>query len=253
MRQIKVIFLAADNQDPQWQSSFASVFGDKHDWSRYDPSKPAGPQFATVEVVVDTGGQNMTPALVAAAKKCKLWHILTVGYDRFDMGTMRKAGIPVTTVPGSTTSPGLANCAIMFMLQIVTKYNEAQKTLKAVQMYTPMGDELEGKILGLLGFGASARALAPLAKAFGMRLMIIEPGPVEQGLLEEYKPVFVGKPDAMDKVIAEADFVSLHLPLNPETQGIMDARRIGNETHSKLHQYRSRRSGRSGGIVQGLA
>jgi len=227
MRRVKVIFLSHEGQDEQWQNSVAEIFGDAHAWSLYDRSKPIEPQFADVEVVVDIGGANMTPELVAAATACKLWHILTVGYETFDMDTMRKAGIPVSNVPGSTSAPGLANCAVMFMLLIVTKYHEAQKTLKAVQMYVPMGDELDGKILGIIGFGASGRALARLAKVFGMEFMIIEPMAIEREVLDEYKPLFVGRPDEMDKVIAEADFVSLHLPLNSATWGIMNARRIG--------------------------
>ena len=227
MRRVKVIYLVREGRDPRWRQSFVEVFGDKHDSSIYNQSRPIEPQFADVEVVVDQGGASMTPALVAAAKKCKLWQIPTVGYDHFDMETMREAGIPVANVPGSTSAPGLAQCAMMFMIQIVTRYNEAQKTLKAARMYLPMGDELDGKRLGLIGFGASGQALARLAKAFGMKIMIIEPMEIEQKALREYEPVFVGKPDQMDKVIAEADFVSLHLPQTAETRGVIDARRIG--------------------------
>ncbi len=227
MRRVKVIYLFREGADPRWRQCFVDVFADRHDLRIYDRSGSVESQFAEVEVVVDHGGAGMTPALVAASKKCRLWQVLSVGYDLFDMDTMRKAGIPVAHVPGSTSAPGLAQGALMFMLQIVTRYNEAQKTLNAVQMYTPMGEDLHGKTLGLIGFGASARALAQLAKAFGMKFMIIEPRPIEQEAIREYAPVFVGKPDQMDEVIAEADFVSLHLPLTDETRGVMDARRIG--------------------------
>ena len=227
MGRMKIIYLPQEGQCRQWQDSFIEVFGDRHDWRIYDRAKPVGPQFADVEMVVDMGGASMTPQLVAASKKCKLWQILSVGYDQFDMDAVRKANIPVANVPGSTSALGLANGAMMFMLQIALKYNEAQKTLKAGQLYRPMGDNLDGKILGLIGFGASGRALARLAKVFGMNLMIIEPMMIDQAVLDTFEPVFVGKPDEMDKVIAEADFVSLHLPLNDQTRGVLDARRIG--------------------------
>ena len=227
MRRVKVIYLPLEDQDIIWRDSFVEVFGDRHDTTIYDGTKPIEPQFADVEVVVDMGGKGMTPEGVAASKKCKLWHVLTVGYDHVDLDITRRAGIPVSNVPGSTSAPGLANGAVMFMLQIVTKYNETQVSLKARRMYVPMGDELEGRILGLIGFGASSRELARRAKAFGMQFMIIEPLEIEEAALREYEPVFVGQPDEMDKVIAEADFVSLHLPLTADTRGIVDARRIG--------------------------
>ncbi|MAE65215.1 MAG: hypothetical protein CMJ18_13170 [Phycisphaeraceae bacterium] len=227
MRQVKVAYLVAEGQDERWRDNVVEVFGDRHDISVFDPGQPAEAQLGDAEVVVDVGGACMTPELVAAAKQCRLWHILTVGYDLFDMDTMRQAGIAVSNVPGSTSAPSLANCAIMFMIQISVKYHEAQKQLRAGGLYQPMGAELEGRTLGMIGFGASARELAHRALAFGMKFMIIEPMPIEQALLDRYRPSFVGTPDDMDKVIAEADFVSLHLPLSPATRGIIDARRIG--------------------------
>lgn len=226
MRRVKVIYLKMQGSDEQWKNSFVEVFDGRHDWSIYDPDQPMEPQFADVEVVVDLGGACMTPEMVAAAPRCMLWHILTVGYDIFDMETMRRAGIAVSNVPGSTSAPGLANGAIMFMIQMLIQYNAGQEVLKAGKLYDPMGDELDGKVLGMIGFGASGRALARVAKAFGMRFMIIEPMAIAPEVLDAYQPLFVGPPDAMDKVISEADFISLHLPLNAETKGIIDARRI---------------------------
>ncbi len=226
MRKLKVVYLEQSGADDRWKSSFVDVFGDRHDWSIFDRTQPAEAQVAEADVVVDMGGASMTPELVAASPRCKLWQILTVGYDLFDMDTMCRAGVPVANVPGSTSAPGLANGAIMFMIQILVRYNAAQATLGSGKLYDPMGDELEGKILGMIGFGASGRALAQAARVFGMRFMIIEPQTLDPEVLDLYEPLFIGPPDAMDKVISEADFVSLHLPLNDATRGIIDARRI---------------------------
>ena len=226
VRRVKVIYLELQGSDDRWKKSFIEVFGDKHDWSIYDLTQPTAPQFADAEVVIDMGGVGMTPVLVAASTQCTLWHILAVGYDIFDMSTMRQAGIAVANVPGSTSAEGLANGAIMFMLQILIKYNAAQETLRSGKLYTPMGEELDGKILGMIGFGASGQALAKVAKVFGMQFMIVEPMTLDQATLDTYTPNFVGGADAMDKVIGAADFVSLHLPLNDDTRGIIDARRI---------------------------
>ena len=226
MKRIKVIYLEQKGADERWKRSFIDVFGKRHDWAIYDPAKETESQFSDVEMVIDMGGASATPELVAAARRCRLWHILAVGYDLFDMEMMRQAGIPVANVPGSTSAPGLANGAMMFMLQIVMKYKEAQKILGTGKLYTPMGEELGGKVLGMIGFGASGRALAHVAKPFGMTFMIAEPVALDQETLDTYQPRFVGGPGEVGKIISEADFVSLHLPLNDDTRGFIDARRI---------------------------
>ena len=115
---------------------------------------------------------------------------------------------------------------MMFMLMIVHRYKEAQNILAKKDLYSPMGDEVEGKILGLIGFGASARALARMAKPFGLRFMIVARREIESVALEELRPEFVGTPTELDTIFSEADFVSLHLPLTSATQGIVTAEKI---------------------------
>ena len=56
--------------------------------------------------------------------------------------------------------------------------------------------------------------------------MIIDPLPIDQSLLDEVQPLFVGTPDAIDYVVSETDFISLHLPVTPQTERLIDARRI---------------------------
>jgi len=90
-----------------------------------------------------------------------------------------------------------------------------------------MGMELEGKILGIIGFGASGQELARRARSFGMRIQAVDVRPIELAILAELQPEFLGTPADMDRVIQESDFISLHLHLTPETHHIMDARRIG--------------------------
>jgi phosphoglycerate dehydrogenase-like enzyme len=89
-----------------------------------------------------------------------------------------------------------------------------------------MGSELEGKSLGMVGFGASGRALARLARAARMRLScidIVAPSAQDQ---HEFGLEFAGTSQDIDSLIAGSDYVSLHVPLTNETRRLMDARRL---------------------------
>ena len=198
MKRLNVIYLQQKGSDPLWNEVITSMVGEHHDVHVYDPAQPAGEQFQGMDAVVDMGGASACQELVDAATGAKLWQIVTVGYDFFDLDMLRRAGIPVCHCPGSTSAAGLAEAAVMFMLMIVHHYNEAQETLGRGQLYLPMGDEVEDKVLGLIGFGASAKALANFAKPLGMRLMIVEPREIEPELLAEFQPEYVGTPAAMD-------------------------------------------------------
>ena len=82
-------------------------------------------------------------------------------------------------------------------------------------------------MLGLVGFGASAQALAVRARAFDMRVFAVDIREIEPEVVERTGPEFLGTPEDLDYVIGECDFLSLHLHLNESTRHTIDARRIG--------------------------
>lgn len=227
MERLKVVYLKEEGADALWEEVITSKITDHHDVCVYNVQELADVPFDQFDAVIDMGGSSPTQKLVDALKNAKLWQIVSVGYDLLDMEMLRRAGIPVCHCPGRTSSVGLAEVAVLFILMIVHRYNEAQDVLAHGELYHPMGSEVEGRVLGLIGFGASGQELARLAKPLGVRYMIIEPQEIDRSLLAEYDPEFVGKPDEMDHVFSNADLISLHLPLFPETQGIVDAAKIG--------------------------
>jgi len=228
MRRVRVILVNHPQAAPEWGRDVIAAIGDRHNLSVYEEAKPLEAQFAEVEVVVDLAGRtDARYRMMDAAQKVKLWQLVSVGYDHIDLDYARQKRIAVSNCPGTTSAPALAETAIMLMLMLVRKYKECQEMLHQGRLYLPMGSELGGRILGIIGFGASGQALARLAKAFGMRIMIVEPQPIDPTLLAEIEPIFVGKPDKVDTLLTQSDFISMHVPLTPETRGMIDARRIG--------------------------
>lgn len=227
MNRANVIYIPKLGENSFWDDTILSAIRKRHDVHVLDRDQPIEPQFAGREVVVEMGAEPVPREWVEAARGAKLWQLMSVGYDYFDVGQVKEVGIPVCNCPGSTSSPGMAEMALMFMYMFTKRYNEAQEVLHAGKAFNPMGEELEGRLLGLVGFGASGRATARLAKAVGLRLAIAEPREIEPEALDTFQPEFVVKPDAMERIFAEADIVSLHLPLSPETRGTINAGLIG--------------------------
>jgi phosphoglycerate dehydrogenase-like enzyme len=89
-----------------------------------------------------------------------------------------------------------------------------------------LNDELGGKILLLVGFGASARELAPRARALGLRVFAVDQAEPDAGVLERLGVERFGDPGILDELLADADFVSLHVPLTKETRALIDRRRL---------------------------
>src|SRR5262249_41633299 len=153
------------------------------------------------------GGNRGTRAMADASQAVKLWQILGTGFDHFDLSYWRSKRIPVANCPGQFSAIPLAECALMYILMLARRWDETQKSLRTGILYTPMGLELDGQQLGLIGFGASARELAKRARVFGMRISAIDVRDIPAEEKQLYGLEFVGKPADMDSVIAESDFV----------------------------------------------
>jgi phosphoglycerate dehydrogenase-like enzyme len=185
-----------------------------------------GKQLRGADVIIDYGGHNGTREMADAGASIKLWQIISVGYENFDVEYWRDKSIPLANCPGQTSANALAECAFMFMLMLARRWKETQANMAEGIFSLPMGTELEGKSLAVLGFGASGRALARRASAFRMRVSAIEARPVSEEEKSQFGLEFAGTPDHIDRVVSQSDYISLHLPLTQETRRIIDARRL---------------------------
>jgi phosphoglycerate dehydrogenase-like enzyme len=209
-----------------WLAEVEKALGSQHELQIYDKSESLNLQIGDVDVVIDQGGGNSTHEMADLARGVRLWQILGTGFDQFDLAYWKKKGIPVANTPGQFSSTALAECALMFMLMLAHRWHQGQIDLHRGAFYGTVGEELEGRKLLLLGFGASARALARKACAFGMETSAIEIREVSKAEQCEFGLEYVGKPSDMDRLLSQCDYLSLHLQLNDKTRGIIDGRRL---------------------------
>ena len=226
MNRLKVIFLPEPHLfEPDGREVVERV-GIRHDISVFEEAESLIPQFAGVEAVIDFGGSIGTREMMDAATDARLWQILGTGFDHFDLDYIRSKGIPVSNCPGQFSAVALAETALMFMLMLCHEYRQAAANFEAGTMYQPTVRELRGKTLGILGFGASGQQLARRSKPFGMRIMAVDVRTIEPEIIEDIRPDFIGNAEDIDKVVAESDIVSMHMPLNEETRHVIDYRRL---------------------------
>ena len=193
----------------------------------FDRSKDALSQLKGREVIVDLGG-NIQPELVdvAAEAGIKYVQVQTNGLDHVEVERIIEKGMILAHCPGHLSSVSLAEGAMMFILMLAHDYGNATNQFYAGTVFSANGLEVEGRTLTIVGFGASGQQLARRAKAFGMKINAIDVRPIEQEILDEIQPDFLGGSQDLDAAIEDCDFLSVHLHLTEDTKHIIDRPRI---------------------------
>lgn len=228
-KSLNVLFLphpAGERLFEPWGRDVVELVGARHELRVLDREKPLAGQFEDVDVVVDHGGAAGTREMADAAGGVRLWQILGTGFDHFDLDYWREKGIPVANCPGTLTAAALADLAMMFVLMLARRYVEASVNLRDGLFYEPVGSELRGLRLCVVGFGASGRELATRARAFGMMVSAIDIRPFGEGEIGAYGLESAVGPEHLDEQLRLADVVSLHLHLDATTRHLIDARRL---------------------------
>jgi glyoxylate reductase len=165
-------------------------------------------------------------ALLARAPRLRAISSVSVGVDHIDLAAATERAIPVGHTPGVLTET-TADLAFALLLATARRVVEADRLVRAGgwRTWEPdllLGRDVHGATLGILGLGAIGRAVARRALGFGMRVLAWSRTRRPLGDLEGA----VARSD-LPELLAAADFVSLHVPLVPETRGLLDARALG--------------------------
>jgi phosphoglycerate dehydrogenase-like enzyme len=173
-----------------------------------------------------SGQVAVSGEVLRAAKKLKLLHKWGVGYDNIDIVAAKELGIGVARTTGSNAVP-VAEFALGLMLSSLRFIAYGHAELKQGHWATGKlpGDAymLSGKTVGIVGFGAIGQNVAKLLKGFGCRILYSKRTPLSQA---EEEALGV-RHASLAQILAEADVVSLHCPLTPETANLIDAAALG--------------------------
>ena len=200
-------------------------FGEVTIYEQTESEDEAIARIADNEIVL-LNKVHITERILDACPSIKLICVQATGYNVVDCEACAKRGIPVTNVPTYGTA-AVAQFTLALMLEMCHKvglHNESVhkgdwcKAESFCYWLTPQM-ELAGKTLGIIGFGKIGQAVAKLAKAFGMDVIVYNRSQSEEGRK-------IARYADLDTVLKEADFLSLHCPLFPETEKIINAENI---------------------------
>lgn len=161
----------------------------------------------------------------AARRKVKIFANYAVGYDNIDLAAARQAGIFVTNTPGVLTE-ATADLAWALLLSAARGIVAADSFTRSgkFQGWHPtafLGGDFHGATLGIVGAGRIGQATARRAKGFGMEIIYYN-----RSRQPDFEAETGAKPTELDALLAMSDYVSLHLPLTPETRGLLGPRRL---------------------------
>ena len=185
---------------------------------------PCGQEKELIELAKEVDGiltcwAKVTVKVVEAAKRCKVIGRYGIGVDNIAVEEATQAGIIVTNVPSYCVDE-VSDHAMALLLGCARKISFYDTAIKKGQWSLQSGNKmfrLRGKTLGLIGFGKIARAMVPKAKAFGLHIIVFDPYIYEKDT-KEYGVVLA----SFDKLLSDADFISVHVPLTESTYELLN-------------------------------
>ncbi len=168
-------------------------------------------------------------AVVESLTRCRVISRIGAGTDKIDVAKATEMGILVTNVPGFCVADQTDH-TLMLLLALARKLPLMSSSFRRESRFLDLLPEYERiqrlsvSVLGLVGFGRTAKEVAKRAAAFGMRVIATRHNP---NAPKEESDVLGVELVELDTLLGQADYVSLHLPLNAETHHLMDAEALG--------------------------
>ena len=180
-------------------------------------------EIGDVDVLIMRVDPKIDQEIIDAAKNLKVIGVCSVGLNHIDMDYAKSKGIQIFNAPGLNAN-AVAELTISKMLDISRGTFTANYDVKVKHewnKYKFEGRELRGKTLGVMGFGRIGKRVGELGRAFGMTVVAYDPFLKPEDFEKEHATGM-----SVDEMLKVADFVSIHVPLTPETKDLFNAKSI---------------------------
>ena len=203
--------------------SALKVFGEDGDWKVVSPDKESlARELADADAIVVRSATFVDGPMMEKAPKLRVIGRAGVGVDNVDLDAATRRGIVVMNTPGGN-AVAVAEHTFALMLAMARFIPRAHSTTSAGkwEKKTLQGTELRGKTLGIVGLGRVGVEVLRRAQAFGMKVVAHDPY-VAPALAQQLNVAMV----PLDELYAQADYITLHVGITPQTSGMINAESI---------------------------
>ena len=183
-----------------------------------------------LEVVRDADGvmlnlHKFDSGLIGQLRRCRVISRYGIGYDNVDLAAASRKQIWVANVPDYGAQEPVADHALALLLACIRKIPYRNQKIRAGKWNLSKEQpcyKIEGKVLGLIGYGSIGRRMHGKCSGLGLREVLVSDPVVPPAEIEANG----GVPVSMDTLLKEADYVSLHVPLTGDTRNLIDTREL---------------------------
>jgi D-3-phosphoglycerate dehydrogenase len=176
-------------------------------------------QVVDADIII-SGTEPLTARVIAAAPRLKGIAKHGVGYENIDLDAAKARGVPVA-LAGGAIADSVADMAWALLLALVRLVPQSDRAVRAGKWPRPVGVELRGKTLGVIGTGQIGKGVCRRATGFGMRVVAYDPFPDER-FARSWGVTYL----PLDELLGQADVISLHAPVTAETRGLIGTRAL---------------------------
>ncbi len=167
--------------------------------------------------VLISGTEPVTARVLVAAPRLRIIAKHGVGYENIDLEAARARCIPVA-LAGGAIADSVADMAMGLLLAAARQIPQGNASVRRGEWKRFVGPELTGKTLGIIGLGQIGKAVCRRAKGFGMRVVAYDAYP-DRAFAASWGVTYL----SLEELLEQADFISLHAPLTPETRQMIGA------------------------------
>lgn len=219
----KIVILDGFTENPgdlSWD--WLSEYGETEIYDR-TPKEKIVERTCDADIVV-TNKTPLTKEYIEQMKNVKFIALLSTGYNVVDCAYARERGIPVSNIPSYSTM-AVAQLVFAYISEFCNGVSVHSQDVKAGG-WTACPDfcywkqpllEMYGKTIGIVGFGKIGQAVADIAEAYKMNVVAVSGHETDQSHRKNFKWV------SLDELAAQADFISFHCPLTPETENMLNS------------------------------
>lgn len=180
-------------------------------------------KVAECHVLIVRSRTKVTKEIIDAGKNLKIIARAGAGIDNIDVEYAEKKGIRVICAPEAVAT-AVAELTIGLIISLARQIPKADHAMKEGKWIKGEieGWELQGKTIGIVGFGRIGQKVARLAKAFGMKIMVCELNNASERLLKELDAEIV----PLEEILRKSDIITLHVPLTQQTYHMIGEKEI---------------------------